>query len=79
MVVKRQKRSGRPSTSSDLCHPIPNNAVLLDIPGGAELSLNDGRGAMALSRKPVMGTSPSTEGCMQMVPPVMMMSTRDSG
>jgi hypothetical protein len=34
---------------------------------------------MAFSRKPVIGTSPSTDGCMQIVPPVMMMSTRDSG
>jgi hypothetical protein len=53
--------------------------VRIDVPEGAELSLNDGRGAMAFSRKPVMGTSPSAEGCMQIVPPVMMMSTRDSG
>ena len=45
----------------------------------SDRSLNEGRGAMAFSRKPFTGTRPAAEGCMHIVPPVMMMSTRDSG
>jgi hypothetical protein len=42
-------------------------------------SLKDGRGAMPASRKPLAGTMPCGLGFMQMVPPVMTISTRDSG
>lgn len=52
---------------------------MASLPVGAELSLNEGLGAMACSRNPVMGTRPSGDGCIHIVPPVMMMSTRDSG
>lgn len=45
----------------------------------SDKSLNDGRGAIAFSRNPFTGTSPPAEGCMHIVPPVMMRSTLDSG
>ncbi len=53
--------------------------VAEDPPRGSDRSLNEGRGSMALSRKPPMGSRPSGVGCMQMVPPVPMIRTRDSG
>lgn len=43
------------------------------------MSLKAGCGAMAALRKSPDGCSPSGPSCMQMVPPVPMMSTRDSG
>lgn len=43
------------------------------------MSLNVGRGAMALSKKLALGTNPSGPSCMHIVPPVPMMRTRDSG
>ena len=50
-----------------------------DLLEGPEGSLNEGRGAMAASRNPPLGCKPSGPSCMQMVPPVPMMRTRDSG
>ena len=46
---------------------------------GSDLSLKQGLGAMAFSRKPPRGWRPSGVGRMQMVPPVAMIRTRDSG
>jgi hypothetical protein len=42
-------------------------------------SLKDGRGDIPSARKPLAGINPSGECLIQMVPPVMMMSTRASG
>lgn len=50
----------------------------VEIPLGLK-SLNDGLGAMAFSRKLLVGWRPSGVCCMQMVPPVPMIRTRDSG
>ena len=44
-----------------------------------EPSLKEGRGAMPEVRKPRAGMKPLGDGFMQMVPPVMIMRTRDSG
>jgi len=41
--------------------------------------LKDGLGAIPASRKPLAGTKPSGDDLMQIVPPVMIMSTRASG
>ena len=43
------------------------------------MSLKDGRGSMARPMKSFIGTRPSSDGPMQIVPPVMMINTRDSG
>jgi hypothetical protein len=40
--------------------------------------LNEGRGAIPASKKPFAGMRPSGLGRMQIVPPVIMMSTRES-
>jgi hypothetical protein len=43
-----------------------------------EASLKQGTRAMHLSWNPLAGTNPAGEGCMQIVPPVMMINTLDS-
>jgi hypothetical protein len=43
-----------------------------------EPSLNVGTRAIHFSWKPRAGMKPDGEGCMQIVPPVMMIKTRDS-
>src|ERR1700753_2760791 len=46
---------------------------------GEDPSLNEGLGAIAFRRKPSIGIRPSGECCMHIVPPVIIMRTRDSG
>lgn len=57
---------------------LHRNIQTPDLPLG-EASLKDGLGAIALSKKPLLGARPSGPCCMQMVPPVPIMRTRDSG
>ena len=45
---------------------------------GFDRSLKDGRGAIHDSRNPRAGTKPSGLRFMQIVPPVIMIRTRDS-
>jgi len=46
---------------------------------GSDPSLKDGLGFIPASKKPLAGTKPSGEDLMHIVPPVIIINTRDSG
>jgi len=55
------------------------SSTLTSISSWASPSLNSGRGAIQVSRKPRAGIRPSGDFCMQIVPPVMTINTLASG
>ena len=53
--------------------------MMEEISRGGEPSLKDGRGARHAERNPRAGTKPLSDFFMQIVPPVIIIRTRDSG
>jgi hypothetical protein len=62
-------------------NPHCNGSGTFEDPPGFDPSLKLGRGAIACSKNPLAGTRPrpSGEGRIQIVPPVMIIRTLDSG